>query len=211
MWTRGTPCFSASSATRSTTCRSVSAVASYLLLAIWSVSDRSVLLRRPVARQPPRGERAVWGHPDPFRAAERQHLPLLLAVDEVQVVLHRDEAGPPVPLGDVQRLLELPRPHRRRADVAGLAGPHHVVQRLHRLLDRACRSPSGESCRGPRSPSPAAVRLWSISLRIALRDSPAPFGPSRIRPCTLVAMTTSSRFAKSFSARPRISSLRPRE
>jgi hypothetical protein len=46
---------------------------------------------------------------------------------------------------------------------------------------------------------------------IALRDSPAPLAPSRIRPCTLVAMTTSSRPAKSFNARPVISSLLPAE
>src|SRR5947209_2032095 len=38
-------------------------------------------------------------------------------------------------LSNVQRLLELPRPHGGGADVAGLAGPHHVMQRFHRLLD----------------------------------------------------------------------------
>ena len=38
--------------------------------------------------------------------------------------------------GGVLHLRELPRPHRRRAEVAHLAGPHHVVQRLHGLLDR---------------------------------------------------------------------------
>jgi hypothetical protein len=46
---------------------------------------------------------------------------------------------------------------------------------------------------------------------IALRDSPAPFGPSCIRPCTLVASTISSRRAYSTSARPTISSLLPAE
>jgi hypothetical protein len=53
---------------------------------------------------------------------------------------------------------------------------------------------------------PRRRRLWSISDRIALRDSPAPFGPGRIRLNTLVASTTSSRRAKSLIARPTISS-----
>ena len=44
-------------------------------------------------------------------AAERQHLALLFAVDQVQMILHRDEARPAMHLGDVQRRLELPRPH----------------------------------------------------------------------------------------------------
>ena len=58
---------------------------------------------------------------------------------------------------------------------------------------------------------PSRPRLASIPVMIALRDSPAPFGPGRIRPCTLVASTISSRRAKSFSARPVISSLDPAE
>ena len=40
---------------------------------------------------------------------------------------------------------------------------------------------------------PSRLRLASISAKIAFRDRPAPFGPVRIRPCTLVAITTSSR------------------
>jgi hypothetical protein len=46
---------------------------------------------------------------------------------------------------------------------------------------------------------------------MALRDSPAPFGPGRMRPCTLVATTISSRRAMSRKARPTISSLVPSE
>ena len=46
---------------------------------------------------------------------------------------------------------------------------------------------------------------------IALRDRPIPFGPGRIRWYTFVASTTSSRRAKSFRARPVISSLLPAE
>ena len=57
------------------------------------------------------------------------------------MVLHRDERRPAVPLRDVLGLGELPRVHRRGADVAGLAGAYDVVQRLHRLLDRHRRVP----------------------------------------------------------------------
>ncbi len=46
---------------------------------------------------------------------------------------------------------------------------------------------------------------------IALRDRPPPFGPGRIGKYTLVAITTSSRFAKSLSARPSTVSLSPCE
>src|SRR2546421_9665089 len=65
--------------------------------------------RRPVTRQSSGCEGTIRDHPDLLLVAERQHLPLLFAVDEVQVILHRAEAGPPLLLGDVQRLLELPR------------------------------------------------------------------------------------------------------
>ena len=46
---------------------------------------------------------------------------------------------------------------------------------------------------------------------MVLRDRPAALGPSRIGANSLVAMTTASRRAKSFSARPTISSLPPFE
>ena len=46
------------------------------------------------------------------------------------------------------------------------------------------------------------VPLSSIALMMCPRERPAPFGPGRIRPCAFVAMTISSRVAKSASARP---------
>jgi hypothetical protein len=52
-------------------------------------------LRRPVTRQSSGCERIVRDHRDLLLATERQHFPLLFAVDEVQVILHRDEAGSP--------------------------------------------------------------------------------------------------------------------
>src|SRR5947209_5844340 len=91
--------------------------------------------RRPVTRQSSGCEWTIRDHPDLLLAAERQHLPLLFAVEEVQVILHRDEAGPPMLGGLVQRLLELPREHGGGTEIAGLADPRHVMQCFHRLLD----------------------------------------------------------------------------
>src|SRR5688572_16785143 len=85
--------------------------------------------RRPVTRQSSGCEWAIRDHPNLLLAAERQHLPLLFAVDQVQVILHRDETSPAMLLSDVQRLLKLPREHGRGANVSGLARPHYIVQR----------------------------------------------------------------------------------
>ena len=63
------------------------------------------------------------------------HLALFLAIDEVVVVLHGDEASPAVGGGEHLQLGELPGEHGRGAEIEHLAGLHHVVQRLHRLLD----------------------------------------------------------------------------
>src|ERR1700722_10792146 len=82
-------------------------------------------LRRPVTRQSSGRKRAIWDHPDFLFATERQHLPLLFPVDEIEVILHRDEAGPTILLGDVQRLLKLPSEHGGGTDISRLAGPHH--------------------------------------------------------------------------------------
>src|SRR6266511_879338 len=94
--------------------------------------------RRPAGQQAPR-QRAPRDQPDPEVQAERDHLPLLLPVGQVVVVLHRHETGPAMQPRGVLRLGELPRVHAGGADVAGLAGAHHVVQRLHGLLDRGAR------------------------------------------------------------------------
>jgi hypothetical protein len=54
------------------------------------------------------------------------------------VVLHGDEPGPTVLALQAQRLGELPRVHRRGAEVADLAGLHQVAEGLQGLLER-CR------------------------------------------------------------------------
>src|SRR5437870_8578574 len=91
--------------------------------------------RRPVTRQSSGCEWTIRDHPDLLLTAQRQHLPLLFAVEEVQVILHRDEAGPTILRGLVERLLELPGEHGGGPEIAGLASPYHVMQRFHRLLD----------------------------------------------------------------------------
>jgi hypothetical protein len=58
---------------------------------------------------------------------------------------------------------------------------------------------------------PSRRRLASTSVMIAFRERPIEFGPLRLEWKTLVATTTSSRFAKSRRARPVISSLVPSE
>ena len=81
-------------------------------------------------------ERAPGEHGDAHVEALRDHLALFLAVEEVVVVLHRDEPRPAVTVGGRLGLRELPGVHAARADEAGLAGADDVVECLHRLLDR---------------------------------------------------------------------------
>ena len=90
---------------------------------------------RPVPGQHPTHQGAPRDAPHTLVEAERNHLALLHAVDQVVVVLHGDEPGPAVHVGGVLRLGELPRGHAAGTDVARLAGPYDVVQRLHRLLN----------------------------------------------------------------------------
>src|SRR5205814_424833 len=85
--------------------------------------------------QPAAGERAPRDDADADVPAQRDHLPLLFAVQQVVVVLHGHERGPLVQPRDVARLGELPGVHAGRADVAGFSGAYDVLQRTHRLLD----------------------------------------------------------------------------
>src|SRR3954447_5843313 len=103
-----------------------------------SACRQLLALARAVAGKEAAGERAPGQHGDPLIDALRDHLPLLLAVDEVVVVLHGHEARG----RDGLRLGELPGEHAARADVSRLACADHVVQRFHRLLDRSPRVPA---------------------------------------------------------------------
>src|SRR5208282_3771069 len=77
-----------------------------------------------IARQKSARERAPWNQADAVVDAKRIHLALFLAIDEVVMVLHRDEPVPSVFLLQMKRLSELPRGHRARAQVAHFSGAH---------------------------------------------------------------------------------------
>ena len=156
-----------------------------------------VVSRSPVARAVPgeqaARERAPRDHADALVDALRDHLPLLLAVDEVVVVLHRDEARPAVRVGDALRLRELPRVHAARADVARLAGAHDVVQRLHRLLDRRPVVPAVDLVEVDVVEAEPARATRRSRRGCACGRGRAPFSPGIVWPCTFVATTYSSR------------------
>src|SRR5262249_13020372 len=63
-------------------------------------------------------------------------------LEEVVVVLHRDELGPAVTLCNALCLRELPGIHAAGADVARLPRADNFVQRTHRLLDRRVSVPA---------------------------------------------------------------------
>ncbi len=67
--------------------------------------------------------------------AAGDHLAFFFAIDQVVVILHRDEARPAVQVGGVLGLGELPGEHGGGADVARLARFDHIVQRFHGLFD----------------------------------------------------------------------------
>ncbi len=86
-------------------------------------------------------ERAVLCQRAPRNASyaligkQPEHLALLLALHQVVQILHGHELGPAVQLGDVLHLGELPGPHRRGTEVAGLASLDDIVEGFHRFLD----------------------------------------------------------------------------
>ena len=88
------------------------------------------------ARQNSTRQRRPRRERDSALHAVRVHLALFFAIHEVVVVLHRYELRPAVHPGGQLQFGELPREHRRTAEVQHLAGLHDVVQRLHRLFDR---------------------------------------------------------------------------
>src|SRR5262252_5937507 len=60
----------------------------------------------------------------------------LLAIEQVDEVLHADKAGPAVSLSDAEGAGELPSVHRGGADIACFTGLNDIVQRFEHLLDR---------------------------------------------------------------------------
>ena len=138
-WARETCRSRATSATRSTMTRSARFVVQALTE---GVGFGPVGLHVPVPGQLPARQRAPRQDADGLIGTQRVHLALLLAIDEVVVVLHRDETGPTVLALQVERLAELPCVHGGGAEVADLAALHQIVQRLQGLLDRGGRIPA---------------------------------------------------------------------
>src|SRR5208337_1981840 len=89
---------------------------------IGAAAHRRGLGADPGAREIAARHRRPRDDRDPFERAERHHLALLLAIDEVVVVLHRDEFRMTPGAGDVDHARELPGVHRRGADIERLAG-----------------------------------------------------------------------------------------
>ena len=72
------------------------------------------------------GDRVVGNHPDALLAAEREQLALELAEQQVVARLHAVEARQAAQLAAAERAGHLVGEVVRAADVAGLAGAHHV-------------------------------------------------------------------------------------
>src|ERR1017187_5189565 len=81
-------------------------------------------------------ERAPGNDADTLSLAKGNHLALLFAIKQVVMILHGNETGPAVKVGEIESFRELPCVHGRGADVAHLARFHHVVQRLQSFFDR---------------------------------------------------------------------------
>ena len=100
---------------------------------------RQRLAAADLAGQPAPAERAPDDRADLLVEGQRHQLPLVVAADQRVVRLVGDVAGEAVPLGDGQRLHQVPAGEVRAADVADLAGPDQVVERAQHLLDRRQR------------------------------------------------------------------------
>ena len=94
-------------------------------------------LTLPAAGKKSAGERAPWDQAHALLEAKRDHLPLLFAVHEVQVVLHGGEAVIAVDVGEEQHRRELPSRHAARAQIAHFAGTHERVERLESFFHRS--------------------------------------------------------------------------
>ena len=128
-------------------------------------------LRTP--RQPSAGERAPRDHADALVEAERVHLPLLLAVDQVVVVLHATRTG------SSRRGRPRAGPWRtarrtcwtRRCSAPCPRAPRRAAPPSSPRS--ACAGPSGGSGRGRRGRCRAAAARRRSTARMCLRDRPA--------------------------------------
>src|SRR5580704_8059663 len=67
-------------------------------------------------------ERAPGNDADPFGLAEPHHFALFFTIEQIVMILHRNETGPSVEIGQIKRFGELPCEHGRGADITNFAG-----------------------------------------------------------------------------------------
>jgi hypothetical protein len=79
---------------------------------------------------------APWNDADTFRRAQRQHLPLLLAIEQVDEVLHADETGPAVAFGDAEGAGELTLARTRRMPLSSTAFRNTSPHRMRPLQEK---------------------------------------------------------------------------
>src|SRR5690606_17308987 len=89
-----------------------------------------------LAAQRAGGQRRVGQESDLLADRHLGEARLVAAVQQIVGVLHRDDAWPQAPLGAGEKAHDAPGILIGEADEAHLAGLHHGIERLERLLDR---------------------------------------------------------------------------
>src|SRR5712672_1545729 len=94
-----------------------------------AVAGPAAVRKKSTRKRTPRNQ------PDALIDAQWIHLALFLAINEIVMILHRDEPMPAVFLGRVQRFGKLPRRHAAGAQVEYLARTNEGVERVERLFE----------------------------------------------------------------------------
>jgi hypothetical protein len=167
------------------------------------------LLAPVLAAEEAAGERTPDHQADAFALQHRDQLALEVAAGDRVVGLQALEARQAEPLGNAERLRDLPGRPVRNADVAHMAVLHQGVERAHRFLDRRRRIEAVDLVQVD------VIELQALQARLQAGDDVAARRAAHVRarpvsPNTLVATTTSlARYLQVSSAWPVISSERP--
>ena len=81
-----------------------------------------------------RRQGAVWRKGHVKLAAHRNHLPLVLSVQQVVVALHARKGRPSVVARDDLQVVQLVSIHSAGAERANLALAHQIIERFHGLF-----------------------------------------------------------------------------
>ncbi len=82
------------------------------------------------------GERTPGNHGESLVHAKRNHFALFLAIHQVVVILHGDEAVPAVLFRRVQGFRELPCGHAARTQMTDFAALHQRIEGVQSLFER---------------------------------------------------------------------------